>query len=175
MAHRNAIKLIVAAAALVGCGAAAQPQTKLQVASARCADLSAQTVSEVYGPDKILKVEPTYERRIVTRGTTLQYVSGAHLYVPAERGMNEAYLERVLSCHAASTAAAGDHPNDPLRVAGIQHVDVAAAGPTMRIAIKGTNAQAGKAIYQRSQAYRQPQGQVSVEQLSAAPSRANAL
>ena len=175
MLRRSTLTIAAAAAMLVGCGAASQPQSQLRVASARCDDLSAPAVAEVYAPKKVIKVEPTYERRIITRGTTLQYVSGANLYVPAQPGMNEAYLERVLSCHAAGAATAGDHPNDPLRVSGIEHVDVASAGPTMRIAIKGTNAQAGKAIYQRSQAYRQPQGAVSVEQLSAAPGTHNAL
>ena len=161
MLHRSAITIAAAAAMLVGCGAAAQQQPQLRVAAARCSDLGAdQGVASVFSPEKVMQVEPTYERRIVTRGTTVQYVSGARLYVPAEQGMNEAYLERVLSCHAASAPTASDHPNDPLRAAGIAHVDVEPAGPAMRIAIKGTSAATGKAIYQRSQAYQQKRGEV---------------
>lgn len=162
---------IGAALTLWGCAATQQPagQTAL-VAKADCAGLSDDaTVATLYRPGNIAKIEPTYRQEFHARAIQPVYVSGARLYVPAERGMTDVYLERVLSCHVTSAASA--QPNDPLRAGRIADVDVDERGPMMRIEITGTDRSAGKAIWERAQALYQQRGDVSVEQLSSLSQR----
>lgn len=78
--------------------------------------------------------------------------------------MHEAYLERVLNCHAAQGSGPSQLANDPLRVPGVDRVAVNARGPLMRISVEGRDAKAGEAIWKSA---RSLHGQVSVEQLAA--------
>lgn len=155
---------------VAGCGAASQSQAKSQVASSQCAGLtdSDRQVAALYAPGSIERVEPLQRKVFLARAIQPQYTAGARLYVPAQQGMSGPYLERVLSCHAASSADV--HPNDPLRVANIESVDVTTAGPRFVVTIAGADRAAGRAIWERAQALREPSTQVEVRQLSTAPS-----
>jgi hypothetical protein len=151
--------------ALCAC-ATASPQPR--IASANCAGLpSTGAVRELLAPGNIQSVEPIHTTQFLARAIQPTYVSGANLYVLAQPGLNEAYVERVLTCHAASGTAVSAH--DPLLAEGVTDVDVSAQGPTLRIAILGANRAAGKDILRRARALQQLRGEVSVEQLSALP------
>jgi hypothetical protein len=152
---------------LVGCAAQSALRPS-QLALSDCATLNAdQTVAALYSPGKVRSVEPTYKQQFLARAIQPRFVSGAALYLPAEPGVASAYLQRALTCHAASTTSI--HPSDPLRVAGVTTVTVSEAGPTMRISIQGDDRASGAAIWERAQILREQRGEVSVQQLSAAP------
>jgi hypothetical protein len=142
-------------------------------AAADCTGLGSDaTVASLYSSGKIRKVEPIYRRQFLARAIQPVYVAGAKLYVPAQRDLNPAYLERVLSCHARSGSVA--HANDPLRARGITDVDVAAQGPMLRIEITGADRAAGKDIWQRTRTLYE-RSDVAVEQLSGEPDSHSAL
>jgi hypothetical protein len=80
--------------------------------------------------------------------------------------MSAAYMQRALSCHAAQTASTDSSP-DPLRVAGVEQVQVRESGAMMRISITSNNQQVARQIVNQAEALKGSQGDVSVEQLSA--------
>jgi hypothetical protein len=167
------IRFVVSSAAFAlvaaGCGAAAQHTQSARVAGLECgglADNEAQ-VAQLVSPDRVRGVEAVHYQRVYWSGPQNDHVIGAKLYVPAEPNMNEAYLERVLSCHAAGTTAA--NPNDPLRVEGVSSVDVRSQGQRYEIVITGVDKRAGEEILQRAESL---QGQVGVKQLASAKNRA---
>jgi len=177
MTIKRTLVAVGTAVALTACSAATRPaQAPTTLARASCggiADLD-QEVSNLYASgvtrvDKLYLDDPKGAAPNTRAGTAqpARYMAGATLYVPAERGVSSAYLERVLSCHAAGRTASG-HDQDPLRVAGVQDVNVREAGPELRIAIAGANADAGEAILQRARALSSRSGRVEVQQLSAA-------
>jgi hypothetical protein len=154
------------ACALVGACASSQP-AHLAINRTDCATASSSVpVEALYAPGNIKHIEPIQRQQFVTRAIQPSYTAGVKLYVPAEPGMHPAYVERVLSCHAAGGGVA--HPNDPLRAPGVRDVDVAASGPLLRISIEGADRGAGKAIWQRAQALHRQGSSVDVQQLSAA-------
>jgi len=162
MDYRSAILGIGVAALAAACSSATQQPP---VAMANCSGLGAnQSTAELYSPEKVSRVEPIYRTELLSRATKRTYVIGAYLYLPAEPGMNQAYLERALSCRATSRAAG--HPNDPLHVPGVVDVDVAAAGPNVRVSILGADRKAGKAIFESARALRGQSGDVTIQQLS---------
>jgi hypothetical protein len=169
MRRHGIVMAVGLALAIGGCSAAAQSRANPQIAGIQCEaipDLDRQ-VAELYTPGNVHRVEPTYRTQFVARAVQPRYVSGAKLYVPAQQGVSQGYLERVLSCHAASQA--GSHPNDPLRVANVRDVDVEARGQRFVIQIEGADRRAGGEIYQRARALRDPSTEVEVRQLSSAP------
>jgi hypothetical protein len=167
------IRFVVSSAALAlaaaGCGATAQHTQSTRVAGLECGGLANNEtqVAELVSPDRVHGVEPIHFQRVYWSGPQNDHVIGAKLYVPAEANMSEAYLERVLSCHAAGATAA--HPNDPLRVEGVRSVAVRAHGQRYEIAITGVDKRAGEEILQRAESL---QGQVGVKQLASAKNRA---
>lgn len=165
MNHRTTIVLAIAGAALAGCAANSAQQTASM--GTQCAALgdTSERVASLY-ENGITAVKPLHKKEFIARAIQPKYIAGAELYVTAEEGMNQAYLDRVLSCHAgASTLAA--HPSDPLRVTGIERVDVSAAGGHYRIAITGRDRAAGKRIWQTAQQLDPGAGTVQVQQLAA--------
>ena len=163
------------ALAAAGCGASAQHARSTQLAGVQCAQLTDldRQVANVYAPEKLSRVEPMYRTELITRAVQPRYVSGARLYVPAEQGMTEGYLTRVLTCHAASQAAT--HPNDPLRVANVRSIAVKPQGQRLVISIEGADRKAGKEIWQRASALRDPSSRIEVKQLSRLGAEAGAL
>lgn len=156
-----------------GCAGAAQSAARSPVASANCsglADLQPQ-VAELLAPANVQRVEPLYRAEHRARAIQLRYVSGAKVFVPAPRGLSVGYVERALSCHAASTQSS--QPNDPLAVGNVHDVDVRTRGTLLEIQIEGANREAGKQILERANALRDPSAQVEVRQLSATQQPSN--
>jgi len=156
------------ACAAAGCGASAQTRAHTQIAGANCSGLADadRQVAELYAPGNVEQVEPLYREEFRARAIQYRYVAGAKLYVPASRGMNEAYLERLLSCHAASSSDV--HPNDPLQHARVKNVDVSTAGQRFVIAIEGRDRADGHEILNRARALHGQSTSVEVRQLSSA-------
>ena len=158
------ITAVSLAAALAACGASAKQQ-RIQVAAGSCTGMDGnRAATELYGNGKVARVEPLQRQVFLARAIQPTLTYGAHLYVPAEAGMHEAYLERVLTCHAARGAGSAKLANDPLLVPGVERVAVSAQGPLMRISVEGRDARAGEAIWKSA---RSLHGDVSVEQLAA--------
>lgn len=168
---------LVAAVIVTGaaCGASTQQASSTVARGASCSQLQNldQQVAQVYDLAKVRHAQPLYTQRFVARAIQPREVSGAELYVDAEAGVSQPYLERVLSCHAAGSSAA--HPNDPLRARNVRDVDVRAQGHHFVIAVQGADRSAGREIWQKAQALLQSGGNVEVQQLSAADKPASAL
>lgn len=102
-------------------------------------------------------------------------VVGVEIYVPAERGMNRAYVERLLSCHAVAPPALADHPNDPLFAPGIVAVNVEEAdGGEYRISIRTETSHQARALAERTRMLQRASGSVRVEQLDSGSELLNA-
>ena len=172
---RNLTIIAGLAVSVSACAAATQPRETARVSGLRCASLegSERQVAELLRPGNVSKVEALQHEVNYYGDVQPLYIAGAKLYVPAEPGLSEAYLARALSCHAAQTASGVQHPNDPLRVAGVHRVDVRSSGQTFEIAIIGVDRDAGEAIWQRTQALRDASTQIQVEQLGSAASSAS--
>ena len=157
------------ALAVGGCGAAAQTQTSSQLAGVQCASLSDvdRQVAEILAPGNIERVEPVYRTEFVARAIQNRYLAGADVLVPAQQGMSQGYVERVLTCHAAAHAAAPSA--DPLTVANLRDVAVSPRGQRLVIRIEGSDRASGKAVWERARALHDRATNVEVRQLSAAP------
>lgn len=171
------------AVALVACGGAATgkapdttvstvdavtPRARPPIVASHCGGLSAEERREASDyVSRVTSVTPVYRsdpRLIMDHSAAL---TGVSLYIPAERGINRAYLERLLSCHAIAPAQLSDHPNDPLLSPGITSVDVVEAdGGQYRISITTVRRSDGERILQRARALRQSTGAIVVEQLT---------
>lgn len=164
----------VAGLAATGCAATQHPATTVAATASceRIADLE-QQVARVYDADRVRHVAPVYRSKFLARAIQPRYIAGAELYLDAEPGVTQPYLQRMLSCHAAGDSAA--HPNDPLRAANVEAVNVRVQGHRFVVAVTGADAQAGKQIWQRAEALRTPAARVEVQQLSAATQSATAL
>jgi len=159
--------LLALALAASGCAAGAQKHANAPLASAQCAGLQDvdRQVAELYSPGNVERVQPLYRTEFLARAIQHRSVSGAEIHVPAQQGMNDAYVERVLSCHA--TSGANVHPNDPLRVANVRGVDVQSHGPRLVISITGADRRAGQEILERARALHGNATEIEVRQLSA--------
>lgn len=163
------------ALAVGGCGAAAQTQTSSRLAGVQCASLSDvdRQVAQILAPENVERVEPVYRTEFLARAIHNRYVVGADLHVPAQAGMSQGYVERVLTCHAA--AHADGQSSDPLTVANLRDVDVTPHGQRLVIRIEGSDRASGKAVWERARALHERSTNVEVRQLSAAPRSAQNL
>ena len=143
------------------------------IAASRCSGLSSEELSEaseyllrytrirpLYPKDGTFLIQQRY------MGDNPGLVVGVEIYVPGERGMNRAYVERLLSCHAVAPPALVDHPNDPLLAPGIIAVSVEEAdGGEYRISIRTETNQQARALAERTRMLRAASGSVSVQQI----------
>ena len=161
---------LVAAIIVTGaaCGASTQQASTTVARGASCERVEnlEQQVARVYNLAHVRDAQPLYTQRFLARAIQPRELIGAELYVDAEPGVNQPYLQRLLSCHAAASGVA--HPNDPLRAANVRSLDVRVQGHQFVIAVTGANREAGREIWQKSQALLQSGGSVEVQQLSAA-------
>lgn len=170
----NRIKLTLAMAVAMMMGCAANTPQHSQALSHNCnalGDVSGQ-VADLYA-NGVSAVKPVEQQIFVARAIQPKVVTGAELYVPADKDMNGAYLDRLMSCHASSRVASA-HPNDPLRVDGVERVDVDEVGSNFRITVTGSDRAAGRAIWQSAQQLHGG-GNVSVQQLASATPPHSAL
>ena len=165
---RKNMFLIVGAVAAAGCGAASHKAAATPVAGLQCGNIAnlQQEVAAVYAPEHVVRVEPLERTEFIARAIQPRYVAGAKLYVPAQRGVTEGYLERVLSCHAAG--ASDSHPNDPLLANNVRDVDVESRGQTFLIHVEGADRRSGAEIWKRARTLRDASNRVEVRQLSSA-------
>ncbi len=148
---------------LMGACAGAQKPAQINVANLDCKGVSAGATEQLAN---VTKVETLYRTEFRARAIQPRFISGAALHVPAQPGVSAAYLERALSCHAAQTASHDGRP-DPLRVAGVEQVQVRETGAMMRVAITSRDTEAAKQIVKQAEALQNARGEVSVQQLSA--------
>ena len=92
------------------------------------------------------------------------------MMVLAQPGIDQAYAQRLLSCHAAGASGVAMQPGDPLGVAGIRSVKVTTRGSAHHVWILGSDAASGSAILDRARALRDADTSVDVMQIGAAAS-----
>ncbi|MDD9942947.1 MAG: hypothetical protein OXU20_18040 [Myxococcales bacterium] len=161
--------IYLTAVGLIACAHTSDQHHAVPKIAHHCAQLGDVTeqVAALY-QSGVSQVRPIKREQFIARAIQRTHTVGAELYVPGQQGMNNVYLERMLTCHAASGMAAA-HPNDPLRSGGVDDVDVAAVGSNYRIAIVGRDRSAGDAIWQRARMLQPGSTDVQVEQIGAQP------
>ena len=173
--HLHLFMAFGTALAAVGCGAANQTHAtaRAAVTGASCAGLTdvERQVADLYSAGNLDRVEPVFRDEWKARAIQLRYVAGAKLYVTAPAGVSEAYLDRVLSCHAS--AGSSVHPNDPLQGAALKTISVSALGQRFVIRVEGVDRAAGQTIWQHAEALRDQSTRVEVRQLSESTGRSS--
>lgn len=145
--------------------------------ASRCAGLTPDELAEGRAyVHRLVRIEPLYPRSaefiLQQRGVGENpgLVTGAIIYVPAEKGLNRAYLERLLSCHALEPPELGEHPNDPLLAPGIVSVEIEDSdGGEYKITIVNKSAASARDVLARAQALLASPGRVRIEQAEAWP------
>lgn len=102
---------------------------------------------EIYSVSKIRHASPLYAERFVARAIQPRVLVGAKLFLDAEPGLTQPYLERVLSCRARA-----EDPLDPLRVQNADEVSVGVQGPYFVIYARGADRASAREIWRRAQA-----------------------
>lgn len=143
------------------------PRARPPIVASHCAGLSPQELQEASDyVFKLSRIEPLHpaDPRLPTGNPSV--LIGITMYLPAERCISAAYLERLLSCHAIRVADASEHPNDPLLAPGITSVDVAEAdGGQYRVSLTFAKRSDGAVIMRRVHALQQSRGSVHIQQL----------
>lgn len=162
--------------AATGCATTNQQAASQHVTGTRCDSLTDldQRVHQLLAASNIERVTPAYHHVPHFDGPKPLYIEGAEIYIPAEAGINEAYLERALSCYAASRSGTAQ-PHHPLRADGIRSISARESGQTFRVSIRGVDRKAGEEIWKRSQALRNASGTIEIRQLSSGPSQSRTL
>jgi hypothetical protein len=172
----NVVRIVFAAAlGFAGCATASQQQLASQnVVGARCEALPNvdQRVAQLLAAGNIAHVAPAYHTTPHFEGQKPAYVAGAEIYIPAEAGMSAAYLERTLSCFAASHSSA--LANDPFHVEGVRSITASSVGSSFRVEVRGADRSTGEEILKHAQALR-GSTRVEIRQLSSLPSQSGAM
>lgn len=162
--------LILLSGSLMACSTT-QNEPKSVASGAACTDLGAaeDVVANFYAPGSVYDARPIRETVFKARAIQPVETMGASLYVKAEPGMNSPYLQRVLSCHAASGAEA--HPNDPLHPSqgAVTQLAVREAKHGFAVEVRSDDPAVGREIWKRAESLSQGQGSVAVEQVAAGP------
>lgn len=163
---RFALITLGAVLGAAGCATTSQQIANNRVSGTRCESLTDldQRVHQLLAASNIAHVTPAYHEVPHFEGPKPLYVEGAEIYIPAEPGINEAYLERALSCYAASASGSGQ-AHDLLSTEGIRSISARESGQTFRVSIRGTDQTTGKEIWKRAQALRNT-GTIEIRQLS---------
>lgn len=174
--NRIHLTLVGAVLAAAGCATTSHELASHQVAGTRCASITNldQRVDQLLAASNIERMAPAYHEVPHFDGPRPLYIEGAEIYIPAEAGINEAYLERALSCYAAADGGAGQ-AHHPLRAPGIRSISARESGQTFRVSIRGVDRKAGAEIWKRAQALRNASGTIEIRQLSGAPSQNSAM
>lgn len=172
---RFTLTFIGALLATAGCATTSPQVASHQVTGTRCESLTDldQRVPQLLAASNIERVTPAYHQVPHFDGPKPLYIEGAEIYIPAEANINEAYLERALSCYAAKSGSAQAH--HPLHAAGIRSISAHESGQTFRVTIRGVDRKAGEEIWKRTQALRNASGTIEIRQLSTASSPSTSL
>jgi hypothetical protein len=173
---RFALITLGAMLAAAGCATTSQQLASERVTGTRCESITNldQRVQQLLAASNIERVTPAYLEVPHFDGPKPLYVEGAEIYIPAEAGINEAYLERALSCYAAASSAS-DQSQHPLRADGIRSISARESGQTFRVSIRGVDRKAGQEIWKRTQALRNTSGTIEIRQLGSAPAQSSAM
>lgn len=176
MSNKRFALITVGVMLAAGCATTSHQTASHQVAGTRCASLSDldERVHQLLAASNIERVTPAYHEVPHFDGPKPLYVEGAEIYIPAEQGLNEAYVERALSCYAASASGTGQ-AHHPLRADGIRSISAREAGQALRVTIRGVDRKAGEEIWKRTQALRNPAGTIEIRQLSSTSARTSAM
>lgn len=166
---------LVALSAVFAAACASTSPTPNVASTAACEQLgnSNTALEAFYRPGNVYSAHKAENDMFIGRASIPKQLVGAELSMHAQPGVDDAYMQRVLSCHAASGHSA--HPNDPLvpdhgRVA---EVDVSSSGDSLRIRVTGSDRATAESIWRRAQAFAAESGAVRVEQVArtASPTR----
>jgi hypothetical protein len=163
---------LAAALSVSGCATTSNQVASQRVSGTRCEALTNldQRVQQLLSANNIVRLEPAYRMTPHFDGPKPAYVEGVAIYIPADAGVTEAYVERALSCHAASSGRA--LPSDPFRVDGVRSITANEVRQTIRVDILGVDREAGERIWHTAQGL---SARVEVRQLSSAPSQSDAM
>ena len=165
---RSTTTTVLAACALtMACASSAQKPEHIAAHSA-CERLpeAKEALAAFYSPGNVYTANPAEEDLFIGRASVPVRTTGAELYMHAQPGLDESYVERVLRCHTARRQAA--HPNDPLvpDVGLVADVEVRPAGQALVVRVVGEDAATAAEIWRRAQAFASPTS-VRVEQIAA--------
>lgn len=151
-------------------------QRPAEVATTGCAQLEAGHAEQAfYKPGQVYAARPVKERQFIARAHQPERTVGAELYLHAQPGLTQEYLQRSLACHSASGRAA--HSNDPLHPGSgsLKSLTVRSVGSNFVVKAIGDSPQTGKEIWQRARSFAAPSSEVTAEQLASvqAPSQTN--
>jgi hypothetical protein len=144
-------------------------QRPAEVATAGCAQLEPGHAEKTfYKPGQVYAARPVKERQVIARAHQPERTVGAELYMHAQPGLTQEYLQRSLACH--SVAGRPAHPNDPLHLANgsLKRLTVRSVGSNFVVKAIGDSPQAGREIWQRARSFTAPGSEVTAEQLATA-------
>ncbi len=172
---RSTVGMMLALGALTMACSHAE-QRPAEVATTGCSQLEAGHAEKTfYKSGQVYAARPVKERQFVSRAHQPERTVGAELYMHAQPGLTQEYLQRSLACH--SVAGRPAHPNDPLHPANgsLKSLTVRSVGSNFVVKAVGDSPQAGKDIWQRARSFTAPGSEVTAEQLASAdaPSHTN--
>lgn len=170
---RSTVWMLALGALTMACSHAERPA---EVATTGCAQLEAgHAENTFYKAGQVYAARPIKERQVISRAHQPERTVGAELYVHAQPGVTQEYLQRSLACH--SVAGRPAHPNDPLHPTSgkLKSLTVRSMGSNFVVKAVGDSSKTGKEIWQRARSFTAPGSEVTAEQLAAAdvPSSAN--
>jgi hypothetical protein len=153
------IALAAAGASLLS-GCSAQPPVRAESARLGCEQLGDAARTDYFAPGHVSGVSRVTRVDHVSRATPVVRTAGADIYLNAQPGMTPAFVERVLSCQAASQQTA----QSPI-ASSAGRVAISVRNDAGRIAVRalGSNRQASEDVWQKARALAQP---VDVEQVA---------
>lgn len=161
--------LVMGSVGLSACSTQQAPVS--EVAQARCGELSevSQVAADHLAPGRVRAVAPVTQDEFAARAITHRRTVGADLHVAAQPGVTAEYLERALTCHAASGQPV--FAQDPLHPASGRVASVSVRSEKGGFAVRavGENSNVGREIWNRAESYKAAPG-VSVEQVASAES-----
>ena len=154
--------------ALAACSGTPQPRDA--AATSACEDLgnASAALTAFYEPGTVYAAQKAERDAFIGRASVPKHTVGAELSMHAQPGMDEAYLQRVLSCHAV--AGRPLHPSDPLvpDSGQIASVTVDSSGDSLTVRVTGRDRATSEEIWRRAQAFATGSGSVRVEQVASA-------
>ncbi len=174
-------QMLMAGAAVLALGCSSTPSKPAGYASAGCAQLgdatqaAAPQMNQVYASREVRDqsvygdaYDHVIQKDLTASTAQTQRVMGADLYMHASPGVTAEYVQRALTCHAASGQPLSN--NDPFHPAEghVASVDVRNAGSGFAVRVLGSDAAAGKDIWRRAEAMTGGGADVNVEQVAEA-------
>lgn len=161
------VTLLTAAPVLACSSIQTKPTTVAQGASCGTLAEGDQLLGMLYAPGAIYSAKPIEKRIFKARANQPIRTMGATLYIKALPEMNAPYVQRLLSCHAASPENA--HPNDPIHPSSgpIASLDVREAKHGFAVEVMANDPKVGEEIWKRAESLANYKGAVPNKQAGA--------